>query len=218
MASMQRKLHQQGSAATALLLTLGVSCASAQDRQWQGEARDAWIDGKLEASYLINTELNNFDIVTDVNNGHVLLSGQVASQTEKTLAEEIALNLEGVTGVDNQLTIVPDADAYREAVGGRESERADGAAPNRRERDFSTRFHDLTTTARIKSTYALNDQLEALAIDIDTYDGVVTLNGEVDSEDKKNLAGTIAAGFDHVERVENNLRVVASQATGEPRA
>lgn len=214
MTSMQGKVQKWGFAAVALLLACG---ASGQDRQWQGEARDAWIDGKLEASYLINSELNNFDIVTDVNNGHVRLTGQVASQAEKTLAEEIALNLEGVTGVDNQLTVVPDAAAYRDVTGGQRADNADSTAASEPERSFSTRFHDLTTTARIKSTYALNDQLEALAIDIDTYRGVVTLSGEVDSEDKKNLAEAIAAGFDYVERVENNLRVVGSPA-GEPRA
>lgn len=75
------------------------------ENDWQGEAYDAWVDGKLEASFLLNTELNNFRIDTDVQDGVVTLEGEVSSEDEKVLAQEIAQNIEGVKEVNNMLSI-----------------------------------------------------------------------------------------------------------------
>lgn len=177
------------------LLTIGITLAAltsapllAQD--WQGEAKDAWIDGKLESSYLLNTELNNFKIDTAVENGAVTLTGMVPSEIHKTLAQEIASNLDGVTAVNNNLT-----------VGDDKYERDENS------RNFSTAFHDMTTTARLKSSFALNDDLKATDIDIDTKEGVVVLEGKVASPAAKQMAEDIAANYDHVSRVDNRLVV-----------
>lgn len=178
------------------LMTIGITLATLAsaplfaENNWEGEARDAWIDGKLESSYLLNTELNNFKIDTDVENGAVTLTGMVPSAVHKQLAEEIAANLDGVTTVNNEL-----------AVGNDKYER------DANSRNFSTAFYDMTTTARLKSNYALNDDLKATDINIDTKDGVVVLEGEVKSSAAKQLAEEIAANYDHVIRVDNRLMV-----------
>lgn len=177
--------------ALALCVTLAsLTSTSLMAAEWEGEARDAWIDGKLEGSYLLNTELNNFKIDTAVNSGVVTLTGTVASDVHKDLAEEIAVNLDGVTSVNNMLTV------------GESDYRLDDAG-----RNFTTAFYDMTTTARLKSNFAMNSELKAMDINIDTKDGVVTLQGEVESDAAKRLAEEIAAGYDHVERVDNRLVV-----------
>jgi Predicted periplasmic or secreted lipoprotein len=175
-----------------LACTLAMTQAMAQERDWEGESRDAWIDGKLEAAYLFNTELNNFKIGTTVSAGHVTLDGHVPSETHRQLAEEIAQNLDGVNGVTNNLAIGEGDYGWGE-----------------KERNFRTRFFDLTTTTRLKSAYAINDELSATDINIDTKDGVVTLSGEVKSNAAKQLAEEIAVGYDHVESVNNQLQVVS---------
>ena len=177
--------------------TVGLACCMqtmAQDRDWEGETRDAWLDGKLEAAYLFNTELNNFKIGTHVAAGHVTLDGYVPSESHRQLAEEIAKNLDGVSAVSNNLTIGEGDHDWDET-----------------ERSFRTRFYDLTTTTRLKSAYAINDELSAMDISIDTLDGVVTLTGEVKSDASKQLAEEIALGYDHVENVNNRLQVIASR-------
>ena len=68
----------------------------------------------------------------------------------------------------------------------------------------------MTTTVSLKSNFAVNDELEASDINIDTKNGVVTLDGEVDSKAESMLAEEIASGYDHVSKVNNNLRVVAT--------
>ena len=210
-----------GAAIAALACT---PLAAQEENNWQGEARDAWIDGKIEASLLINTALNSFDINTDVDEGRVTLTGDVNSETERMLAEEITRNIEGVVSIDNQLTVSveevaavgdePDATLSEtdDVDAGADRDAADvnvDDAEDADQRDFSTRFYDLTTTARLKSSFALNDELSAREIEVDTRNGVVTLEGEVDSEEKKLLAEEIATGYDHVVRVQNNLRVMA---------
>jgi hyperosmotically inducible periplasmic protein len=166
------------------------SAVMAED--WEGDAKDAWIDGKLEGSYLLNSELDGFKIGTEVENGNVILTGTVPSDAHKQLAEEIAKNLDGVANVTNNLAVADKGDEYAE-----------------NDRTFSSRFYDMTTTVGLKSNFAANDELEAHEINIDTKDGVVTLNGKVESKAESMLAEEIASSYDHVSRVQNNLTVSA---------
>lgn len=179
--------------AIGILATSMMGNVALADNDWEGDAKDAWIDGKLETSYLLNSELNNFRINTEVDNGAVVLTGSVRSDAHKELATEIAKNLDGVTNVTNNLVVSEEGDEYANE-----------------DRDFSSKFFDMTTTVSLKSNFALNDDLEASKINIDTKDGVVTLEGEVDSKAESMLAEEIAAGYDHVSKVNNNLRVAAS--------
>ncbi|HEY0961632.1 MAG TPA: BON domain-containing protein [Pseudomonadales bacterium] len=174
------------------ILTASMMSSAAMAEDWEGEAKDAWIDGKLEGSYLLNSELDGFKIGTEVENGTVTLTGNVPSDAHKQLAEEIAQNLDGVTAVNNNLAVAETGDEYDD-----------------NDRNFSSRFYDMTTTVGLKSNFAVNDELEAHEINIDTVEGVVTLEGEVDSQAEAMLAEEIASSYDHVSRVQNNLRVTA---------
>ena len=177
------------------ILTASMMSSAAMAEDWEGEARDAWIDGKLEGSYLLNSELDGFKIGTEVENGNVMLTGTVPSDAHKQLAEEIANNLDGVTAVQNNLVVAADGDQHEEY--------------DENDRNFSARFYDMTTTVGLKSNFAVNDELEAHEINIDTKDGVVTLEGEVETRAEAMLAEEIASSYDHVSRVQNNLRVTA---------
>lgn len=81
------------------------------ERSMSRAARDAWIQGKLEATYAYNPELSSFAINTEVKNGVVNLKGNVESETAKDLAEQLAMDIEGVGRVRNNLRVVPDADS-----------------------------------------------------------------------------------------------------------
>lgn len=175
------------------IVTATALSAPAMANDWEGNAKDAWIDGKLEGSYLLNSELNNFRIDTEVENGNVTLSGTVSSEAHKELAGEIAQNLADVGTVHNNLLVADEGDPYADT-----------------DRDFSSRFFDMTTTVGLKTNFAVNSELEAHEINIDTDNGVVTLEGEVETEAARMLAEEIAASYDHVTKVNNNLRIVAA--------
>src|SRR5918994_2907279 len=57
---------------------------------------------------------------------------------------------------------------------------------------------DAAMTAKIKSKMALDDSVDALEIDVDTTNGVVTLSGSADSEISRNRAVQLARETDDV--------------------
>lgn len=160
---------------------------------WKGEANDAWLDGKLETSLLLNTELNNFKIDTDIDNGVAVLSGEVNNQTQKELAGEIAQNIEGIKEVKNNLTV---DENYRNDDTGNDNNKS-----------FSRAWHDMTVTAGLKMEFAAHEQLEATSINVSTKNGVVTLKGKVKNEAERDLAIEMAKGYDKVVDVKDELVV-----------
>jgi osmotically-inducible protein OsmY len=192
--------HRSVLAIAALALSAGLSAAAfaGDDRskveKWQGNAHDAWLDGKIETSYTLNRYLNPFTIDTKVKNSVVTLSGEVDSEIDKELAEEIAKATDGVTKVHNELQVVA---GTRDA-----NERQSGNA-----RDFGDFIDDATITARVKYALLANGSTEGLRIDVDTMNREVTLSGEVSSDQEKQLAETIAGNVDGVADVKSDLRI-----------
>ena len=177
-------------------------------QSWEGQAYDAWVDGKIEASYTLNRYLNPFEIDTDVQKGVVYLTGDVESQVEKDLAEEIALGIEGVTEVRNELKVRPEMEreiAQRPDFDDEDAMDLEIEATG--DDDFSGHFEDATTTARVKFALLANDSTEGLRINVDTEDGKVFLNGEVDSAEERELAERVAMNTEGVADVENRLKV-----------
>lgn len=167
--------------------------AEQAQQAWQGELKDAWIDGKIEASYSLSTYLNPFAIDTRVHQGEVTLTGTVESEIDRDLAEEIAIGIEGVTKVNNELEVAGDMDRQN--------------AAERLANDFGDRFNDATVTARVKFALLANDSTEGLAINVDTENGTVFLNGEVKSDQEAELAERVAANAEGVAKVENRLTI-----------
>jgi osmotically-inducible protein OsmY len=66
---------------------------------------------------------------------------------------------------------------------------------------------DPLITARVQARYFVSSDVKAHRIDVDTRDGVVTLEGTVDTAAERQAAGEIARGVDGVARVENKLLV-----------
>ncbi|HEX6999003.1 MAG TPA: BON domain-containing protein [Gammaproteobacteria bacterium] len=158
--------------------------------------RDAWIDGKLESAYTFNRHLSAFAIHTDVKNGVVTLTGTVESDIDRDLAEAIAEGLEGVTRVDNRLTVDRDYD-----FDGKQQ------AAEQEERSFGQWVNDATTSAAVKAALIGNDNIKARNIDVETRDDVVTLRGEVETEEQKALAEQLAKNTRDVSEVRNELTV-----------
>lgn len=64
-------------------------------------------------------------------------------------------------------------------------------------------------TAAVKTGLIKDSELSAIAIDVDTKDGVVTLTGEAPSQAAKDRAADIAKSVQGVSSVNNNLSVKA---------
>lgn len=169
----------------------------AEERGFTGAARDAWLTGKIETVMTLNTRLNSFLIDTDVENGRVTLSGEVESEVDRNLAEELARGVEGVDQVENNIAVrTPEP-----ARDGRSVDADDELD------SFSQWVSDRTTTAVVKSQLLANDRTGGLDINVDTERDIVTLTGTVGSEEEKRLAEQIAREARDVKEVRNQLQM-----------
>ncbi len=64
---------------------------------------------------------------------------------------------------------------------------------------------DAATTADVKARLLANAELKPLSINVITYDGAVTLAGQVNSKAQREAAGRLARGVKGVKSVRNEL-------------
>jgi hyperosmotically inducible periplasmic protein len=73
--------------------------------------------------------------------------------------------------------------------------------------DAGRSLSDAAITASIKTDYLKDPDLSVLKIDVDTKDGVVTLNGMANTADGKQRAEKLAGAIKGVKEVRNHLTV-----------
>ena len=93
--------------ATAGLIGLVPFSAYAAEGDTSRALSEARQEGSIWTAIALNRHLNPFTIDVDVENGSAKLTGKVETDVERDLAEQIALGIEGVKKVDNQLTLDP---------------------------------------------------------------------------------------------------------------
>ncbi len=186
------------------------------DNSWEEGAKDAWIDGKAEATLLFNGNLDSFDINTDVENGEVILTGSVDNSVDKKLAEELVANIDGVSSVNNQLTITDErdyGDKLTAAAEDAENEMDDMAESAEDEtEDSMSALTDAKIATVVKTRLLMDSDISGFDIDVDVEEGNVTLTGNVDSDAERQLAVEIAKNASDVNDVEDNLTVVTETA------
>lgn len=81
-------------------------------------------------------------------------------------------------------------------------------APTQTSRGTGQVIDDAALTARVKTNIAKSESFsEAAQVNVDTYRGVVSLSGFVDSEKQKRDLGQVAKQVAGVEKVFNNLQI-----------
>jgi hyperosmotically inducible periplasmic protein len=68
---------------------------------------DAVITAKVKSSLLADSGTKGLKIDVDTKSGVVQLKGNVASDSERTLAQNLAAKVEGVKSVENKLAVKP---------------------------------------------------------------------------------------------------------------
>lgn len=182
--------------ATAGLIGLAPFTAYAAQSDTSRELSEARQEGSIWTAFALNRHLNPFTIDVDVENGSAKLTGKVETDVERDLAEQIALGIDGVKEVDNQLTLDPAFEAKAS-----------------REPSLSQRFDDATLAATVKSKLLWNSNTEGLDIKVSAANGTVSLTGSAQSAEAKELAGRLAANTDGVREVNNLLSVSAVDST-----
>jgi osmotically-inducible protein OsmY len=186
-------------------LTLAVAAASAsaasskppQQANQESTAQqigDARREAQIWTSYAVNPHLKAHDLKVEVKGDQAVLRGKVEDGVAKDLAEQIALGVDGIKKVDNEITVdssyVPP--------------RRDG-----NERTFSDKVEDATITASVKSKLLWNSHTDGLDIHVETIGGKVTLSGSAGTGAEKDLAGRLAKNTNGVVAVDNRVAIGA---------
>ncbi|ASA54829.1 BON domain-containing protein [Vibrio gazogenes] len=178
--------------AAKIVLTTVLATSSATvlaSDKWEKESMDAWLDGKAETTLLLNTNLNSFDINTDVEDQVVTLTGSVNNDLEKSLAGELVSGLDGVKKVNNELTVV-------------------NPKTQNNDSDASVVLTDSKITTVVKTRLLMNTNVSGTDIKVTTDHQTVTLTGKVGSDAEHDLALSIANNTDDVNKVVDKLEVV----------
>ena len=149
---------------------------------------DDRIEASFKKSYVYQTYLKDDAVKTKSNDGVVTLTGTVSEESHKTLAQETASGLLGVTRVDNQLAT--DAEAAAENA-------------------------DTWIGRKVKLTLLFHRNVNAGKTDVEVKDGIVTLKGEATSIAQKELTAAYAADVDNVKEVKNEMTVVQAPKQAE---
>jgi hyperosmotically inducible protein len=186
-----RKTLVASGLALSMLAASGVAVADTAAQNIT-EARQ---ETQIWTTYALNPYLRANDLKVTVHAGKATLTGNVEEGVSKDLAKQIALGVDGIKDVDNQIVVQPN---YTPPV--RSSERSFGEA-----------MDDATITSAVKSKLVWSRYTEGFATDVDTRRGKVTLTGTADSAAAKDLAGRLAMNTRGVTGVDNQLTVVADK-------
>ncbi len=135
--------------------------------------------------------LKDVSVTQDRDKGVVTLGGQVASDNDKSRAESVAKSLAGTQVVADEIAVIP--------VGGEKAAKAVNS-------DLDQGIEKNLDAALIQNR--LHDNVQ-----YDVKSGVVTLSGEVNSEDTRSRAGKVAAAVPNVQQVVNDLQVKNQKAS-----
>ena len=158
-------------AAVVLLVTSVPVHASTMDDRIESSARK---------SYVFKTYLKDDDIKIQSKDGVVTLTGIVANESHKSLAQETVAGLPGVKSVDNRLELK-------------------GAPP--------TANSDAWLRAKVKATLLFHRSVSAGNTEVDVKDGIVTLRGNATNQAQKDLTTEYAKDVEGVKDVRNEMTV-----------
>jgi hyperosmotically inducible periplasmic protein len=189
--------------------------AAAEVKQVAGRAgeklADSWLATKIQAQYFADDDVKARNILVSARDGVVTLKGRVDGPNAHDQALQIARNTDGVVQVNDQLTMgaesAPRADS-RAAEPAHEPVATSGMTPSAAA-PIAERLNDSGVTASIQSKYFVDPNIKARRIEVDTRQGVVTLRGEVASDDERAQALILARTTEGVQRVEDALTVNA---------
>lgn len=77
------------------------------------------------------------------------------------------------------------------------------------DRSIGVKFDDASITTGVKTRFINDEKVDALDINVDTYEGIVTLNGSVPSKRVEGRAIQIARGVKGVNGVRSKLVIVS---------
>jgi len=150
---------------------------------------DASITTAIKSKLIWSKNTEGHDTAVSTNAGKVTLKGTADTAVAKELVGRMALNTRGVTSVSNQLVVTPAKPGVADKTKDASNEADD-------------EISDAWITTKVKSTLLYSSNVRGTDVVVNTKDGVVTLNGRVDSGAERALAIEIADNVRGVKSVD----------------
>lgn len=193
---MNRVTRTLGLSSTILMVIVaGVGCQA--DTETSVAITEARQESQILTTYALSRLIDAHDIKVTVDEGTATLTGKVSEDIKKELAQQIALGVNGIQEVDNQIEVDTDYVSSRPSEG----------------RSYSDVVEDASTTAAVKSKLLWSKHSRGLSVNVETVSGTVSLLGTANSQEAKAMAGLLAANTHGVETVINSLSVEEAEET-----
>jgi hyperosmotically inducible periplasmic protein len=168
-----------------LVLIAAVATLVGSSTSLRASETDNRIESSFKKTYAYKTYLKDEHIKINSKDGVVTLSGVVADETHKPMAQNVAEALPGVTSVDNRI----------EVTGDRPAESS-----------------DTWITMKVKSALLFHRNVSGTGTEVDVKDGTVTLKGEAANQAQKDLTTEYAKDIEGVKSVKNEMTVATAPA------
>jgi hyperosmotically inducible protein len=142
-------------------------------------SKDSRIESSAKKSHVFMTYLQADDITIQSKDGAVTLTGTVSEESHKSLARETVAGLPGVKSVDNKLEIK-------------------GTPP--------AENSDAWISTKVKTMFLFHRSVSAMT-EVNTTDGIVTLQGKATSQAQKDLTTEYAKDVEGVKDVKNEMTI-----------
>lgn len=140
--------------------------------------RDDRVESSFKKTYVYNTYLKDEDIKISCKDGAVTLSGAVADETHKPMAQGVAGALPGVTSVENRITVKSEQPA---------------------------KSSDTWISMKVKAALLYRRNVSATRTKVYVKDGIVTLKGVAANQAQKDLTAVYAKNIAGVKGVQNEI-------------
>jgi hyperosmotically inducible periplasmic protein len=184
-----------GVGATACSKTPDHSTKDARSSTASEALTDTAITAQVKAQLATDSSIKSSDITVTTNNGVVTLEGTVSDSAAKSAAERTARSVTGVTSVYNRLSAPSGSMTAMKTA-------AD---------DAQDAMSDTWITTKVKSLLLADSDAKGFDVNVETRDGIVILQGELDNQEAINHVKEIAAGVEGVKGVNTTAMTVSDQ-------
>lgn len=195
--SVKMNVNSRKLAFASILSIVALSGAGLSLAQPSDELTEARLESRIMTTYSLNRHLNAKDLNVLVDDRVATLTGTVTEDIHKELAEQIALGVDGIDDVDNQIEVNPEYIS---------------STPSG-ERTYSEVVEDAAITAAVKSKLVWSKHAQGLSVNVDSASGKVTLSGTAKSSEAKEMAGLLATNTHGVKSVDNKLTIEEDDKT-----
>lgn len=149
--------------------------------------KDAWMRKKVMLTLLFHRNVSVANTNVDIKDGIVTLSGEATSAAQKELTAQYAADIEGVDGVQNQMTVAD--------------------TPEPAKRTEGEKVDDASITALVRSALLSHRSTSAVDAKVATRNGQVMLTGIAENEAEKSLVTKLVDDIQGVTSVRNQMTV-----------